>query len=657
MKFVSPRALAAAAVLTAACASAQTPATPAPAVPAAQPAGKVIFSRSTDAEGNVTTEATAVPQAATAPVASDDERRAVTFTSIALDVRLQPAAQHIAVRALLTVRNDGKTPLARIPLQLSSTLQWEEIRVAGQPVHFTVATLNSDADHTGQLREAAVPLATPLAPGASVVLDTAYSGVIAPSAQRLLTIGTPEPIALHSDWDAISPAFTGLRGFGNVVWYPVSSVPVLLGDGARLFDEIGRHKLHLAGCRFSLRLSAEFPRELPPTVAVVNGIQVPLAVTDVHGLDADLSGIATAALAPTVLGFEAPSLFVAVRTAHAAPVPVAAGLQANVTAYTNPADEDSVRQWLDAAGAVTPFLQRWLGPRARTQLTLLDLPDPDDAPWQSGALLCAALRTPPADATDDRLNAILAHALTRAYAPAAPAWLAEGQSTFVESLWLERKQGRARALQLLEADRSALALAEPSSPGESAGTPLSRAISPVYYRAKAAYVFWMLRDAIGDDALAAVLSACDAAAPGTCNLAELVKKNAPGSDTAWLFSDWVDADKGLPDISVAGVYPTPANNATYLVAVDLANAGYAAAVVPVTVRTTDATVTERVLVPAHGKVTQRILSMAPPTEVQVNDGSVPEIQASVHRTPVAPAPPPPTQQGPTPHKLPRDQRG
>ena len=56
-----------------------------------------------------------------------------------------------------------------------------------------------------------------------------------------------------TDWDAIGVDFTGLRGFGNVVWYPVSSVPVILGDGARVFDEMGEHKLRMAGARFRLQ--------------------------------------------------------------------------------------------------------------------------------------------------------------------------------------------------------------------------------------------------------------------------------------------------------------------------------------------------------------------------------------------------------------------
>jgi hypothetical protein len=192
-----------------------------------------------------------------------------------MDVRLRSAAQQMAVRALVTVRNDGKAPLAQIPLQISSSLNWERIRVNAKDVTFQVATLNSDADHTGQLHEAAVPLTVPLAPGQSLQLDVVYSGAIAPSAQRLLVIGTPGDVALHSDWDRISVPFTGLRGFGNVVWYPVASVPVILGDGARLFDEIGEHKLRIAGAHFRLRLTVEFPHGQAPTVALINGHSVP----------------------------------------------------------------------------------------------------------------------------------------------------------------------------------------------------------------------------------------------------------------------------------------------------------------------------------------------------------------------------------------------
>ena len=199
------------------------------APPVSQPhQGKVLFSRTTDETGQTTTQtspavvpsqeapkaqlaAPQVPEGALAPPQVD-------FTAFDLDVHLLPANQQIAVRALVNLRNDGKTPFTRIPLQISSSLNWEAIRIDTHNVAFQVATINSDADHTGQLHEALIPLDQPLAPGATLQFDVTYSGAIALSAQRLQSIGAPDALAQHSDWDQISLPFTGLRGFGNVVW-------------------------------------------------------------------------------------------------------------------------------------------------------------------------------------------------------------------------------------------------------------------------------------------------------------------------------------------------------------------------------------------------------------------------------------------------------
>jgi hypothetical protein len=620
--------------------SAQTPQKSAqPQSPAST--GNVIFSRSFDENGQTTTQvgpAATQPsiEIAKEPTAEDADRQAVTFTALDLDVHLRTTAHQIAVRALVTVRNDGKSALARIPLQISSSLNWEQIRVAGRNVSFPVATLNSDADHTGQLHEAAVPLAQPLAPGATIALDVVYSGSIVPNAQRLVTIGTPEDLALRSDWDEISSSFTGLRGFGDVVWYPVSSVPVILGDGSRLFDEIGRHKLRLSGARFRLRLAVDFPSGNPPTIALINGVPAPLTVTDAHGLDPDIDGIATATAESPAVGFIAPSLFVAVRKIHPSD---------HLTAWTIPDDEVSVQSWIDAASTVAPFVRGWLGKSPRTQLTLLDLPDPDDAPFETGALLATTLH----DVAADKLDGVLVHSLTHAYTQSISepplGWLNEGLATFMESLWVEKRSGRDRALEMLEANRPALALAEPSSPGASAGEPLAVAIAPVYYRTKAAYVFWMLRDLTGDEALGAALHAYVGASPDATrpaangatgsaapSLRRLLKQAGASRDLAWFFSDWIDADKGLPDLTIESVFPNAAQAGTYLVAVNVSNAGYAAADVPVTVRTAKNFVTERVFVPARGSAVERLVVNGPPTQVQVNDGSVPETQASVHVT-------------------------
>jgi hypothetical protein len=649
----------------AALAAAQT--TPAAPQPAAsqeeQPHGRVLFSRSTDENGQTTTEAPAKTAPAAEPVAapeaSDAERLALTFTAFDMDVHLRLAEQAIAARAQITVRNDGKTPLGHIPLQISSSLRWEGIRVAGHEAAFTVATLNSDTDHTGQLHEASVALARPLAPGQSLALDVSYSGVIAANAQRLTAIGTPDDVALHSDWDAIGADFTGLRGFGNVLWYPAASVPVILGDGARVFDEMGEHKLRNAGARFRIRLTAEYAHGQAPNAAFLNGRAVPLAMTEPEDAGEEVAGIATATLDLPVLGFESPSIFLASRQSKAI---------ANATLYILPADASNVPGWAAAASAVTPFLEGWLGKLPRTQLSILDLPDPQDTPFETGSLLVTAVRP----ASSDQLDGILAHALTHAWVASPRAWLSEGVAHFMGTLWLEHQDGRQKALEALESSRSSLALAEPTSPGESSGQPLAQAFSPIYFRNKTAYVFWMLRDLAGDPALSAALRAYSPTEDASHGLdpnagsgyfEKLIEQAGLRSNLSWFFTDWVDNDKGLPDISIDNVFTTlaespadrtqtpvaggssaklptaiQADNSTnghsefhgWLVSVDLANAGYAAAEIPVTVRNPDNSVTRRVVVPARGKVTLRLLIEGKPTEVQANDGTVPETQASIH---------------------------
>jgi hypothetical protein len=611
------------------CSAAQdTSSAPAPQQPADQTThGQVIFSRSANAPDQTQTQpAPAPPEMLKAPIADDVERQAVTFTAFDLDVHLRLAEQAIAVRALITVRNDGKSQLARIPLQISSSLNWERIRLLGRDVPIQVATLNSDADHTGQLHEVAVPLPNALAPGGSLQLDVTYSGKIALSAQRLLAIGAPKDVALHSDWDEISGPFTGLRGFGNVVWYPVSSVPVIMGDGARLFDEMGEHKLHMSGARFRMRLEMEFPRGQAPNIAVINGHALPLAVTNADAAGPEVPGVATASIEESTLGFEAPSIFIAARHSHTA---------GEATLWTLPIDDPAVESWTAASTMVTPFLQGWLGQKPRSELTILDLPDPDDAPFETGSMLATSIREDP----PEQLQDVMVHAMTHAWMESPRAWLSEGVAHFMGTLWVEKERGRTRALEGLEANRQALALAEPSSPGVSSGQPLTAAISPIYYRAKATYVLWMLRDLAGDGALSAAFRAYDPTADtgnsnsqGTDNFDKLLERYAQGRNLAWFFADWVDADKGLPDLTIDSVFPAAAQAGNWLVAVNISNSGYAAAEIPVTVRSDTNAVTERVFVPGHGKAVQRILILGKPTSVQINDGTVPETEASVHVT-------------------------
>src|SRR5271170_1409525 len=241
--------------------------TPSPATDQTVPQGKVLFNRSDDSEAQKAAKATVEQRVVDV---SDAERSALAFTAYDLDVHLTPAQSRLAVHAEFTVTNSGKEPLKRLVFQVSSALQWESfaMRSDGQvsPLPFTAQTIDTDADHTGKATEAVVALPQVLEPGASVALTSFYSGEVMLSAERLERIGAPLDQAARADWDEISAEWTGLRGFGDVLWYPTATAPVFLGDGAKLFQSVGQTKLRQAGATVRLRVTVEFLGDAPDAV-------------------------------------------------------------------------------------------------------------------------------------------------------------------------------------------------------------------------------------------------------------------------------------------------------------------------------------------------------------------------------------------------------
>lgn len=558
-----------------------------------------------------------------APAVTDAERTAVTITAWDLDVHLTRQQQAMEVHARVTLRNSSAAPLRQIVLQLSSTLHFETIGFRGKKVAFTQNTIASDADHTGKLEEAAIPLADALAPGAVLTLDVDYGGPIPLTAARLTSIGAPDATAEASDWDRIAEDFTGVRGFGNVVWYPVSSLPVLFSDGAKLFTEIGRQKRMDEDATVSLRITDEFVSQ-PPNVVLLDGH----LINGVHPAampTASFPGVLTASLPSTRLGFETPSFFVEQRTETDGN-----GLRVLATA----ADAGSAARYIAAAGAVAPLVTAWLGKNHESVFTILDLPEVDDAPAETGELLAAPL------STDDpaHLEPVVVHALAHGRFRSPRVWLNEGVAAFLGSLWIEANQGLTAAVENLNAGRPALALAEPATPGEDSGDDLLHAASAVYYRTKADYVLWMLRGIVGDAPLQSALQTYDPAQDTIPDYFQRLLEHTSGRDLQWFFDDWVYHDRGLPDLSITNVYPTRESAGHVLVAVDIANEGYAAADVPVTVKGYNGSVTERVRIPAHGQVTHRVAFSEDPIEVDVNDGTVPEVRDSIHEKILTAAP-------------------
>jgi len=595
------------------CVGAQQ-ASPPTEVPAEHP-GTVILSRSLEDSATPAKPAAKPAEAR----ATDAERQAITFLSYDLDIHLQPREHAMAVRARLLVRNDSSSPLGRLALQISSSLQWTGVHVGGDAAAFSQQPVNSDIDHTGALREAVIPLARPLGQQQSLSVDLTYEGTAALSATRLEQIGTPADVAEASDWDRISDEFVGLRGFGNVVWYPVASVPVALGDGAKFFTEAAAERQRQSQATVTMRVTEEFFGEAP-NLAVLDGEVLTVTPTSLPAA-AGVPGIVTCTLPPTRLGLASPSLFLLRRTAQE-------GNGVKVFARTE--DVANAQAYLSAASIVAPLINRWLGTDPRGALDIVDLPEGDDAPFEDGDVLFADVRgTEPGKLTD-----VLVHSLSHLYFRSSYAWLQEGVPSFMGSLWLEQNRGRDIAIQQLDNTRGALSLAEP---GDAASAGIDRqallvARDPVYYRTKATYVLWMLRDLAGDNALARALRAYQPGSDTAGTGFEQVLEQASGKDLKWFFDDWVYHDRGLPDLSIAGVYPNKASvPGSYIVAVDVSNSGTAEAQVPVSVSSGTATVTEMLRIPAKSKVSHRFVLQGQPEEVAVNDGTVPEVEASVHR--------------------------
>lgn len=582
-----------------------------------KPGATVLFSRSDQTAAQQPRNA---PQPATktvAPKVTDAERSAVTFTSYNLDLHLAPRDHTLSARAQLEIRNDGPQPLSVVPLQLSSSLNFEGVSAQGQRLPYTQQTLNSDTDHTGLLHEADIELLAPLAPRATLSLEVLYSGEITVDARRLLQLGTPTDTAEHSDWDRISEGFTGLRGFGNVVWYPVASIPALLGDGDKVFAEMGRQKLRQQDATIAIRLTLEYYLA-PPSVIAMDGHFIPVPKPSVTPTRS-YPGVLTAELPPTRLGFAAPSLF------FANWVPSAGS---GIRVYSRSEDQSNAQALMTAATMVQPLVAKWLGPKAKTPVTVIDLPDSQDMTWEQGPLLLTAVANQPPESYAETMSRALAHA----YFESPHEWLDEGVATFLETLWIEQSSTRTRALELLESHRGALALAEPATPGLSAGEPLIHASDPIYYRTKATYVLWMLRDLAGEKQLQAALQAYDPAADTSPDYFQKVVERASGKDLQWFFDNWIYRDRGLPDLSITGFHASPAAYAgQYLAAVVIMNSGFAETEVPVTVRSGNNTLTERVLLPAKTRTVHRMLVQGQPTQVIVNDGTVPEVEADIHK--------------------------
>jgi aminopeptidase N len=138
------------------------------------------------------------------------------------------------------------------------------------------------------------------------------------------------------------------------------------------------------------------------------------------------------------------------------------------------------------------------------------------------------------------------------------------------------------------------------------------------------YVWWMLRDMVGEPALKRALAAYRADQDKEPSYIQHLIETQSKRDLEWFFDDWVYRDRGLPDFRIESAYPRQILGGGFLVTVTVENLGGAGAEVPVTLRFQGGEVTKRLEIRGQARGVIRMEASSAPLEVSVNDGSVPE---------------------------------
>jgi hypothetical protein len=533
------------------------------------------------------------------------DREAFSFTNYDLNLQIDPQQQRLGVRGKITLRNDSTTPQKIAVLQISSSLDWRAIKVDDKAVQFVMQPYTSDIDHTGALSEAIVTLPQAVAPHGTVGLEIAYEGVITLDATRLTRIGTPEDVAQNTDWDQISTSFTAVRGAGYVAWYPIATEAANMSEGNELSEALGRWKAREAGSAMHLRVGlSQFEGMLPQIF--LSGLPCKTLTYEHAFLDAECLAQKERLSAPSLLiasyqVLEKPAVEVRFLRGHDAAAATFAG----------------------TAEKIAPFITDWFGPQ-RERAQVADLPEPEAAPFESGALLL----TPLVNRDSTLAGLAVAHQLTHVSFLSFRPWINEGLAHFAQALYLEHEKNRQAALDYMGLHRSAFIAEEkeamlPRSDDEVTRS-LVNSLDEELYRSKAMCVWWMLRDMVGDAALKKAIAAYRPEQDKEPSYMPRLIAAQTQRDLEWFFDDWVYRDRGLPDFKVESAYPRKTMTDSYIITVTVDNLGTAGAEVPVIVKFADGEVVKRLEIHAKDKTTTRIETPTAPQEVVVNDGSVPE---------------------------------
>ena len=521
------------------------------------------------------------------------DRQAFTFTHYNLRVKLDPAKQGFSVDGSLQARNDSSSPQKNLVLQISGTLQWTSVRIGGDEVQWVQQPYTSDIDHTGQLSEAILVLPKPVPPGSSVTVDFAYEGTIPLNTGRLLRVNTPGNFAARTDWDRISEDFTAVRGVGYVAWHPVSMDAASLDNGPEVWD----------------RVAAWNDRERESTMSarflVPGGMQLVSNADSSKNLSAGETEITYNSLGRV-------------------PVFVIAAFQVidrpAITVYHIAAHTQQARDCVNAAEKDLPQVTDLFGPQKK-KLVIVELPDQEVLPYDDGSQFFFA---PMLNVQGPDLEMMLAHQLVHTIIESRRPWIREGLAYLAQLVLRERQGGRDQALAYLHSFNAPLAQTEKVNLEAGKPQPLATSNDQLLYRAKSAFVWFMLKDLVGADQLSAAVqkyqSAADTQQAYMQSLLEAQSKKSLES----FFDDWVYRDKGLADFRVETAYPRATLGETYVVAVTVENLGDAGANAIVLVQSDKGERAEHTWVAGKSKGVIRVSFPGIPQRVLVNDGSVPE---------------------------------
>src|SRR6266851_580852 len=535
------------------------------------------------------------------------DREAFSFANYDLKVQVEPEQHRLAVRGKVTLRNDSNQPQKTAVLQISSSLDWRSVKAGEKPLQFVSQIYTSDIDHTGALSEAIVSLPQVVVPKETLELEIAYEGVVPLDTTRLTRIGTPEAAANTTDWDQISSKFTSVRGAGYVAWYPIATEAADIADGNSMFDTLGRWKRREADSQMQLHVSAlnegaGAPPEIILNTAGCRRISPP-----------ERQGQLVAECEFQPLGQTIPAFVIASYSL------LNRGI---VSIHCLTEHKSAAESYAEATDKVVPLITNWFGP-PRAKAEVVELPDSAAVPFESGNLLLTPLG-------DDlkRAQISLLHALTHSAFTSPRPWIHEGLAHFMQALYLEQTSGRQAALDYMGLHRSAFLDADRADFAPRSEDAIDHSLlntaSEELYRGKAMYVWWMLRDMVGEPALKKALAGYHPVQDREPSYLPRLIAAQTQRDLEWFFDDWVYRDRGLPDFRVASAFPRKMLTEGYMVTVTVENWGGAGAEVPVTVRFDGGEVTKRLEVRGKNKGVIRMEVPTAPREVVVNDSSVPE---------------------------------